>query len=37
MLDVGVVSLTFGVPLTILEEVGQTLLALSARACAGAS
>jgi hypothetical protein len=32
MLDVGVVSLTFGVPQAYLEEIGRTLLALSARA-----
>jgi hypothetical protein len=37
MLDVGVVSLTFGVPSTSLQEVGQILLALSARASAGHS
>jgi hypothetical protein len=32
MLDVGVVSLTFGLRQEYLEEVGRTLLALSARA-----
>jgi hypothetical protein len=32
MLDVGVVSLTFGVPQAYLEEIGRTLLAMSARA-----
>jgi hypothetical protein len=37
MLDIGVVSLTFGLPSTSLEEVGQTLLALSARASIGLS
>jgi hypothetical protein len=37
MLDVGVVSLTFGLPPAALREVGQTLLALSARASAGPS
>jgi hypothetical protein len=37
MLDVGVVSLTFGLPQAYLEEVGRTLLALSARAPSGPS
>jgi hypothetical protein len=37
MLDVGVVSLTFGLPPAALQEVGQTLLALSARASAAPS
>jgi hypothetical protein len=37
MLDVGVVSLTFGVPQAYLEEIGRTLLALSARAPSGPS
>jgi hypothetical protein len=37
MLDVGVVSLTFGVPPAYLEEIGRTLLALSARAPSGPS
>jgi hypothetical protein len=37
MLDVGIVSLTFGLPATSLEEVGQTLLALSAHASVGPS
>jgi hypothetical protein len=37
MLDVGFVSLTFGVPPASLEEVGRTLLALSARASSGPS
>jgi hypothetical protein len=32
MLEVGAASLVFGLPPTALEEVGQTLLALSARA-----
>ena len=37
MLDVGVVSLTFGLRQEYLEEVGRTLLALSARASSGPS
>jgi hypothetical protein len=37
MLDIGVVSLTFGVPQAYLEEIGRTLLALSARAPSGPS
>jgi hypothetical protein len=37
MLDVGVVSLTFGLRQEYLEEVGRTLLALSARAPSGPS
>jgi hypothetical protein len=37
MLDVGVVSLTFGLPPAALQEVGQTLLALSAPATVGSS
>jgi hypothetical protein len=37
MLDIGVVSLTFGLRQEYLEEVGRTLLALSARAPAGPS
>ena len=37
MLDVGVVSLTFGVPSASLKEVGQTLLALSATSRTGSS
>ena len=37
MLDVGVVSLTFGLPQAYLEEIGRTLLALSARAPSGPS
>jgi hypothetical protein len=37
MLDVGVVSLTFGLRQEYLEEVGRTLLALSARATSGPS
>ncbi|MBV9968525.1 MAG: hypothetical protein JO228_00960 [Xanthobacteraceae bacterium] len=37
MLDVGVVSLTFGVSQPYLEELGRTLLALSARAPSGPS
>jgi hypothetical protein len=37
MLDVGVVSLTFGLRQEYLEEVGRTLLALSARALSGPS
>ncbi len=37
MLDVGITSLTFGLPSAELEEVGQTLLALSARASCGPS
>ncbi len=32
MLEVGVTSLMFGLPSEALEEVGQTLLALSAQA-----
>jgi hypothetical protein len=35
MLDVGIVSLTFGVPQAYLEEMGRTLLAMSARAPSG--
>jgi hypothetical protein len=31
MVEVGVASLTFGLPPALLEQVGQTLLALSAR------
>jgi hypothetical protein len=31
MLEVGVAALMFGMPAAVLEEVGQTLLALSAR------
>ena len=37
MLDVGFVSLTFGLPPASLEEVGRTLLALSARTSSGPS
>jgi hypothetical protein len=37
MLDVGIVSLTFGLRQEYLEEVGRTLLALSARAPSGPS
>jgi hypothetical protein len=37
MLDIGVVSLTFGLRQEYLEEVGRTLLALSARAPSGPS
>jgi hypothetical protein len=37
MLDVGVVSLTFGLRQEYLEEVGRTLLALSARSSSGPS
>jgi hypothetical protein len=37
MLDVGFVSLTFGLPPASLEEVGQTLLALSACTSSGPS
>lgn len=37
MLDVGVVSLTFGLRQEYLEEVGRTLLGLSARAPSGPS
>jgi hypothetical protein len=37
MLDIGFVSLTFGLPSASLEEVGQTLLALSARTSSGPS
>jgi hypothetical protein len=37
MLNVGVVSLTFGLSSAALQEVGQTLLALSASASAGPS
>jgi hypothetical protein len=34
MLEVGTAALMFGLPPAALEEVGQTLLALSARTCA---
>jgi hypothetical protein len=34
MLEVGAAALMFGMPSAALEEVGQTLLALSARASA---
>jgi hypothetical protein len=37
MLDVGVVSLTFGIPQAYLEEIGRALLAMSARAPVGLS
>jgi hypothetical protein len=37
MRDIGIASLTFGLPSAELEEVGQTLLALSARASCGPS
>jgi hypothetical protein len=37
MLDIGVVSLTFALRQEYLEEVGRTLLALSARASSGPS